>query len=31
MMKHANLTDIQNYSTESVLKEMEIIYKELLV
>lgn len=30
-MKHANLTDIQHYSTESVLKEMEIIYKELLV
>ena len=30
-MKKANLADIQNYSTENVLKEMERIYKALLV
>jgi glycosyltransferase EpsD len=30
-MKNANLADIQKYSTENVLKEMDEIYKELLV
>lgn len=30
-MKNANLADIQRYSTENVLKDMDEIYKELLV
>lgn len=30
-MKNANLADIQKYSTENVLKDMDGIYKELLV
>jgi hypothetical protein len=30
-MKNANLADIQKYSTENVLKDMDEIYKELLM